>query len=117
MMAAGPSPRMRGSGRWCGWTSQYTACSRMRRAMSCVYCEPKSRMRTSWWATMFLRSSRVSGGGAPIGLGPSGGGRGDTPSELFDAVVGRFLGDDHVVDVALAQALRRDADELRLVAH
>src|SRR6188768_2461827 len=115
MMAAGPSPRMRGSGRWCGWTSQYTACSRMRRAMSCVYCEPKSRMRTSWWATMFLRSSRVSGGGPRSGSARRGEGVATRPpSRLLDAVVGRFLGDDHVVDVALAQALRRDADELRL---
>ena len=29
-----------------GTTSEYTPSSRTRRAMSCVYCAPKSRMRT-----------------------------------------------------------------------
>src|ERR1700712_5066271 len=64
-----------------GWISQYTACSRIRRAISWVYCEPKSRTRISWCAMS------------------------------FHAVVGGFLRDDHVVDVALAQARRRDLHE------
>src|SRR5215475_5781827 len=64
-----------------GWISQYTDCSRTRRAMSWLYCEPKSRTRISWCAMS------------------------------LHAVVGSFLGDDHVVDVALAQPRRRDLDE------
>src|ERR1700691_885099 len=31
-----------------GSTTENTFCSRMRRAMSCVYCAPKSRMRMVW---------------------------------------------------------------------
>ena len=31
-----------------GSTTQNTFCSRMRRAISCVYCEPKSRMTMVW---------------------------------------------------------------------
>src|ERR1700723_2278226 len=31
-----------------GSTTEKTFCSRMRRAMSCVYCAPKSRMTTDW---------------------------------------------------------------------
>src|SRR5215468_12197652 len=64
-----------------GWISQYTDCSRIRLAMSWVYCEPKSRTRISWCAMS------------------------------LHAVVGSFLGDDHVVNVALAQPRRRDLDE------
>jgi hypothetical protein len=47
MMPAGAMARMRSSGRLKGWISEYTFCSRTRRAMSWVYCEPKSRMRMS----------------------------------------------------------------------
>src|ERR1043165_8775115 len=54
-----------------GWISQYTDCSRIRRAISWVYWEPKSRTRISWCAMS------------------------------LHAVVGGFLGDDHVVDAAL----------------
>ena len=32
-------------------------------------------------------------------------------------VIRRFLGDQHVVDVALTQALGRDANELRFLMH
>src|ERR1022692_4953692 len=31
-----------------GSTTEKTFCSRMRRAMSCVYCAPKSRMTMDW---------------------------------------------------------------------
>src|SRR6185436_10089045 len=34
-----------------GTISEYTDSSRSRRAMSCVYCEPKSRTRMVWWDT------------------------------------------------------------------
>src|SRR3954465_7349101 len=32
-----------------GWTSQKTFASRTRRAISCVYCAPKSRINIFWW--------------------------------------------------------------------
>src|ERR1700752_1519689 len=35
-----------------GTISEYTDSSRRRRAMSCVYCEPKSRTRMVWCDTM-----------------------------------------------------------------
>src|SRR5512139_1378022 len=73
-----------------GWISQYTPSSRTRRAMSCVYWEPKSRMRMRW-AWMSCMSA--------------------------DAVIRRFLGDLHVVHVAFAHAGAGDAHELRLRAH
>src|SRR5262245_53098790 len=89
MIPSGRRRRISSSGRLYGWISEYTLSSRTRRAMSCVYCDPKSRMRTT---------SRPS------------------PALLFDGIVGRLLGDDHVVDVALAQAGRGDAHEARLLA-
>src|SRR3990172_4410048 len=51
--------------------------------MSMVYCDPKSRMRIF------------------------------PPTALLHPVVGGFLGDDHVVYVALAQSRRRDLQETR----
>src|SRR6185312_14158600 len=73
--------------------SQYTPISRTRRAISCVYCEPKSRMRIlSVW--MFC-----------------------TRGSVIHPVVRRFLGDLHVVHVRLAHACARDAHELRTLAH
>src|SRR5262245_50678544 len=46
-IARGPSARILSRPMSKGWISEYTFSSRMRRAMSCVYCDPKSRMRTS----------------------------------------------------------------------
>src|SRR5688572_18762102 len=46
MIAAGSHARIFSSGVVHGRISQYTSSSRTRRAMSCVVCEPKSRMRT-----------------------------------------------------------------------
>ena len=43
MMPAGRCARIRSSGVSGGQISEYTESSRRRRAMSCVYCEPKSR--------------------------------------------------------------------------
>src|SRR6266508_6941578 len=85
--------------------------------MSCVYCEPKSRMRifSEWMSTLPP---------APMELGP-GPGRGpgprldlevDRPDPSIGSVIRRFLLDDDVVDVALAKAGRRDPDEARLLA-
>ena len=44
---------------------------------------------------------------------PSASGR-NRRRELFETIVRRFLGDDHVVDVRLAQTRRRDANEAGL---
>src|SRR5437868_3404526 len=65
-------------------TSVEKPCPRSRRAMSWVYCEPKSRMQI-------------------IGSG-----------SFDSGVVGRLCGDGYVVDVALAQSERGDAAEPRL---
>src|SRR5258708_19810734 len=43
-----PNSRTKASETSQGWTSQYTFASRTRRAMSCVYWAPKSRIRTFW---------------------------------------------------------------------
>src|SRR5438093_4222165 len=84
MMPAGASRRIVASGTSKGWISQYTWSSRTRRAISCVYWEPKSRMRIT---------------AAP-------------PSRaLIETVVGRFLRDVDVVDVVLTEPRGGDADE------
>src|SRR2546430_3861023 len=44
MMPAGAKSRMNASPTSWGWISQYTCSSRTRRAMSCVYWAPKSRI-------------------------------------------------------------------------
>src|SRR5512144_2304519 len=76
-----------------GWISQYTPHSRTRRAINCVYCAPKSRIRT--------RCAWMSGGRATGMAGSA------------DTVIRGFLGDGHVVDVALAHTGVGDAHELR----
>src|SRR5258708_21028058 len=66
---AGPPERMRPAG--CrsfssshgvvpGTSSQYTLASRTRRAMSWLYCEPKSSTSTVWRPCPFFASGRVS---------------------------------------------------------
>src|SRR5439155_20141026 len=45
MMPFGLNSRMKASDTSFGWISQKTCASRTRRAISCVTCEPKSRMR------------------------------------------------------------------------
>src|SRR5207245_10696557 len=69
----------------------------MRRAMSCVYWEPKSRTRILSCADHIAFGGRLG-----FNLGP---------------VVGGFLGDDHVVDVALAQTGLGDLNEAGLLLH
>src|SRR5512135_2630377 len=64
--------------------------------MSWVYCAPKSRIR--------MRCAWMSGG-RTAGVGSA------------DTVIGRFLGDSHVVHVALAHAGAGDPHELRARAH
>src|SRR5512134_1234465 len=78
MMPAGANDRMNPAPTLNGWISLYTRNSRTRRAISIVYWDPKSRMR----------------------ILPS--------TALLHPVVRGFLGDDHVVDVALPQPRRRD---------
>src|SRR5688572_17242092 len=89
--------------------------------MSWVYCAPKSRMRTreewmSGWGfivfatAVFIFASKFFGAAAPAPIH-----RSQPPSG--DPVVRRFLGDLHVVYVALAHAGAGDADELRVRAH
>src|SRR5437870_13114910 len=69
----------------------------MRRAISCVYWEPKSRTRILSCADPIAFGSRLG-----FNLGP---------------VVGGFLGDDHVVDVALPQTGLGDLHEASLLLH
>src|SRR2546422_8977205 len=69
----------------------------MRRAISCVYWEPKSRTRILSCAEPIAFGSRLE-----FNLGP---------------VVGGFLGDDHVVDVALPQTGLGDLNEAGLLLH
>src|SRR5215470_8159763 len=45
-----------------GTISEYTDNSRRRRAMSCVYCEPKSRTRMVWWDTWDRRIDAIIAG-------------------------------------------------------
>src|SRR5512147_820070 len=87
MTPRAPKPRTNSPETSCGWISQYTFASRTRRAMSCVYCAPKSRIRIL-----------------------------SCTYRLFHAVVRRFLHDLHVVHVRLAHARGRDLHELGLVA-
>ena len=47
----GLSARISSRGAVQGSTTENTFCSRMRRAISCVYCDPKSRMTIVWVST------------------------------------------------------------------
>src|SRR6516225_1470945 len=92
-----------------GWISQYTPSSRTRRAMSCVYCAPKSRIR--------MRCAWMSGcAAATAGVAPAGW---ETPAmdRSGHPVVGCLLGDAHIVHVALAHTCAGDAHEDRPGAH
>src|SRR4029077_7619911 len=97
-----------------GWISQYTPSSRTRRAMSCVYCAPKSRIR--------MRCEWMSACGAPPAAAAAGAwgisaACGTLATGSGQAVVGGFLGDADVVHVALADAGGGDAHEHRARAH
>src|SRR5688572_24255500 len=86
-----------------GWISQYTPLSRTRRAMSCVYCAPKSRIRIRWaWMSGGCNVVAEAAGRLAISA---------------DTVVRRLFGDRHVVDVTLAHARIGDAHERRPGAH
>src|SRR6185437_12353283 len=99
--------------------SQYTPISRIRRAISCVYCDPKSRMRI---LSVWMSCIRESGTGSRES---SKAGRGnrfpilDSPFPALSAepVIRRFLGDLHIVHVRFAHTGAGDAHELRLLAH
>src|SRR5690606_2744982 len=106
--------------------SQYTPISRMRRAISCVYCAPKSRIRIlSLWMLVMAPGQCRSGFGRRMkrrGTQIAKEERESASSFLFagrasGAVVRRFLHDLHVMDVAFALAGATDLDELRLAAH
>src|SRR5258705_6872643 len=60
MIPTGFFSRILSSGVLNGTISEYTDSSRNRRAINCVYCEPKSRTRMVWWDT--------NGGIIPQGL-------------------------------------------------
>src|SRR5579862_7756588 len=80
----------------------------MRRAISCVYWAPKSRMR--------MRSAWMSAAGAIPSLLRAAIGAAER-SRSGDAVIGRFLGDGDVMHVALAHAGAGHAHEGRARAH
>src|SRR5882757_419852 len=93
-----------------GWISQYTPSSRTRRAMSCVYCAPKSRIR--------MRSAWISAWGVVVeGVGLAALAIGAYRVMSGHPVIGRLFGDAHVVYVAFAHACARDADEDGTGAH
>src|SRR6059058_1521456 len=49
MTPAGRRARIFSIGESGGQISEYTDSSRSRRAINCVYCDPKSRTRMVWW--------------------------------------------------------------------
>src|SRR5580698_3306049 len=81
-----------------GWISQYTPLSRTRRAISWVYCAPKSRIR--------IRCAWMSAAVCVVIF-----------ERLGNAVVRRFFGNGHIVYMALADPGVGDPHELRLRAH
>src|ERR1700749_2284960 len=92
-------------------TSQNTPISRTRRAMSWVHWDPKSRIRMRslcmfCWLKSLSPNSRKAAGCPSVHRMYS-----------FAPIVRRFLGDGHVMDVALAHAGAGDAHELRPGAH
>ena len=58
MMPLGDHSRIHSKDRVGGWISEYTRSSRMRRAMSCVYWEPKSRIRIR---SCFIKQPLING--------------------------------------------------------
>src|SRR5260221_1428430 len=83
-----PNSRTKSSETSQGWISQYTFASRTRRAINCVTCDPKSRIRILSCTNYLLRT-----------------------------IIRRLFGYLHVVDMRLTHARRRDLHELRPGAH
>src|SRR5882672_10761812 len=107
MMPRGLKSRMNCSLTSKGCSSQYTPASRTRRAISCAYCAPKSRMRI---LSCCISGLRIEDWGLReprfcFQLNPH-------SSILFDVVVGCFLDDLHIVDVRFAHAGAGDLHEL-----
>src|ERR1700734_1743996 len=102
MMPRAPNERTSAALTSPGCISQYTPSSRTRRAISCVYCAPKSMIR--------IRCAWISAGGAT-------GSSAATDSSSGRAVIGRLLRDRHVMHVALAHAGVGDAHEPRSGSH
>src|SRR5512134_1253456 len=114
----GANARTKSSLTSAGWISQYTLASRTRRAISCVTCEPKSRIRIlSWFIAHCAGRTGVSKRQGP----PHDGRRARKDSSRrpsgLQPIVRRLFGDPHVVHMRLAHAGGGDLDELRLRAH
>src|SRR5438128_6858006 len=92
----GLNARTKSASTSCGCSSQYTPLSRTRRAISWATWEPKSSIR------ILSRDARFAG---------------LDWRRSIDVVIGRFLGDLHVVDVRLAHPRRRNLDEVGACAH
>src|SRR4051812_1056856 len=92
-----------------GWISQYTLLSRTRRAISCVYCAPKSRINT------FSRTAAI--GVCELVSAPTA--RTASPFTLHSlhSIIRRFLHDLHVVHMRFAHAGGGDLDELSALFH
>src|SRR5579862_820446 len=106
MMPRGAKARTSASPMSQGWISQYTPSSRTRRAISCVYCAPKSRIRIrcawiSGCAAPGARVSRLAVRGT-LAIAPS-----------RHPIVGCLLGDVDVVHVTFAHPGIGDAHEHR----
>src|ERR1051326_149464 len=97
MTPRGLNARMNSASTSWGCTSQYAPESRMRRAMSCVTCDPKSSMR--------ILSNRESCA-LPFAARSS-----------LNVVIRRLLGDLDVVHVRFAHPRGSDLDELGARAH
>src|ERR1044071_1887208 len=73
--------------------------------MSCVYCDPKSRMRIMTWKARGER--REATARTPYSCLSS------RASSLFRSIIRRLFGDENVVHVAFAESGHRDAHEAR----
>src|SRR5436190_15251367 len=124
-MTARGAKRAISAGSWShAQISQYTPISRTRRAMSCVYCAPKSRirMRSRWMSGADETGVRVHFSDAFMMSISSPKKCTLTPVSALaraslHAVVRRLFRDRDVVHVALAHAGARHANELGLALH
>src|SRR5512147_255517 len=96
----------------------------MRRAISCVTWEPKSRMRILSWFMGRGRPRAAQGqgrrknrGGPRVGNRRAAMGSSWCRPSGLEPVVGCFLGDAHVVNVRFAHAGGGDLDELGFGPH
>src|SRR5579859_2407678 len=113
--------------------SQYTPISRTRRAISCVYCAPKSRMRIlSLWMSVTVRLRCAAGWPCPaleslecegdanerrLALKRCAGPQAGAYPLRIEPIIRRFLRDLDVVRMRLGHAGAGHLHELRLMAH